>query len=101
MNKILLILSGILLFAAVILFEMYNYQTKKVDALQEQKNTLLSNNGLLSSKLEREHNDKIELSEKVEKLEELAKIDTSFNWSADISNTLIVKQLRENANKVR
>ena len=51
--------------------------------------------------MKREYNDKIELSKKIAKLEELAKSDTSFNWSADIANSPIVIFLRENSSKVR
>ena len=100
MNKILLIIAVIFAAVAVILFEWCNYQSKKIDALTASKTNLEANNNLLISKMKREYNDKIELSKKIEKLEELSKLDAGFDWNADISNTLIVGFLRENANKV-
>ena len=56
-----------------------------------------NNTELLKKTLEREHNDKIEISKRNEELEAAAKADTSFDWYADISNTDVVKQLRANA----
>ena len=58
---------------------------------------LESNNNILIKKLEKEHNDKLEVSKKIAKLEKLAKTDSSFDWSAPIGNTLVVQQLKENA----
>lgn len=101
MNKILFIVAVIFAAVAVVLFGWCSYQSKKIDALTASKNSLEANNNLLISKMKREYNDKIELSKKIAKLEELAKSDTSFNWSADISNSPIVIFLRENSSKVR
>ena len=53
---------------------------------------LESNNNLLIKKLEKEHNDKLEVSRRAEEIEKAIKSDTSgFNWDYDLfTNPVLV-----------
>lgn len=62
---------------------------------------LQTNNNFLIKKIEREHNDKVEIGRKYEELENLAKRSINFDWSADISRSDIALWLRENAIRVQ
>lgn len=89
---------GLLLILAVIFgciqtFRI-NSRDDKIDALKTQLTAAIGNNKILSEQLEREHNDKLELSRKYGELEEKAKSDTSFDWYADISRSPVVLQLQ-------
>ena len=69
----------------------------KVDELQTKLEVARKNEETYKKQLEKEHNDKIELGKRYEELETAAKVDTAFNWGADIANSDVVKQLRANA----
>lgn len=101
LNRIITFLAFFFAIVAVILGFMYKVQSNTINTLETAKTALEANNQLLISKLEREHNDKVELGRKVKELEEVANNDTDFDWHRDISNSAVVKFLRENANKIR
>lgn len=101
MNKILLWAIVFLGLATAVLTFRLSISEKRVQALEELQAVLISNNNILIAKMEKEHNDKIELIGKFEELESLAKKDPTFDWNADISNSDVVIRLRKNANKIR
>lgn len=99
--RIKLILAVFLLVGALILLLWINIQGKQIKTLRDAKNTLEMNNNVLISRLEREHNDKVELSRKNRELEALAKRDIGFDWNTPIADTLVVRRLYENAIQVQ
>lgn len=101
LNRIVLFIACFLAILAVLLFGWSTYQSKRIKSLETAKTSLEANNQLLISKMKRAYDDKVELGRKVEELKKVAKTDTDFDWSADISNTFVVRWLHENANQVR
>lgn len=101
MNKILLILACFLAILAFFLFGWSTYQSKRIKSLETAKTSLEANNQLLISKMKRAYDDKVELGRKIDKLQALAKADSDFDWSRDISGSIVVGWLRENADSVQ
>lgn len=101
MNKILLILACFFAILVVLLFGWSTYQSKRIKSLETAKTSLEANNQLLISKMKRAYDDKVELGRKIDKLQALAKTDSDFDWSRDISNSLVVGWLRENADSIQ
>ena len=101
MNKILLILACFFAILVALLFGWSTYQSKRIKSLETAKTSLEANNQLLISKMKRAYDDKVELGRKIDKLQALAKTDSDFDWSRDISGSLIVGWLRENADSVQ
>lgn len=85
----------------VLLFGWSTYQSKRIKSLETAKTSLEANNQLLISKMKRAYDDKVELGRKIDKLQALAKTDSDFDWSRDISNSLVVGWLRENADSIQ
>lgn len=101
MNKILLYVACFFAILSGILLGVYKYQSKRIDTLETAKTTLQANNQLLISKMKRAYDDKVELGRKIDKLQALAKTDSDFDWSRDISGSIVVGWLRENADSVQ
>lgn len=101
LNKIFIFLACFFAILAVCLFFWVNIQGKRIDSLKTAKNTLEANNNLLLTRLEREHNDKVELGRKNQELENLAKHSVDFDWNRDISSDGVVLWLHENAIRVQ
>lgn len=78
-----------------------NIQGKRINSLEASKKVLESNANFLIKKVEREHNDKMELGRKNQELESLAKHSVDFDWNRDISRDELVLWLRENAVRVQ
>ena len=101
MNKILLFLACFFGCTAAILGFLYNLQSGRIDSLETSNMGLQTNNNFLIKKIEREHNDKVEISRKYEELENLAKRSVNFDWNTDISSDEPTLWLRENAIRVQ
>lgn len=101
LNKILLILVAFFGIVATLLIFWVYLQGQRIDSLKTAKNTLQANNNLLLTRLEREHNDALEISRKNRELENLAKRAVGFDWNTDISNDELVLWLHENAVRVQ
>lgn len=101
LNRIVLILACFFAILSGVLIGVNKYQSKRIDTLETAKTTLQANNQLLISKMKRAYDDKVELGRKIEELKKVASADADFDWSADISNTFVVRWLHENADKVR
>lgn len=99
--KIKLILACVFIALVVILLGIITYQSNRIDTLKTAKNGLEANNQLLINKMKRAYDDKMEISRKIEQLESMAKNDANFDWSFDISNSDVVKFLRENSGQIR
>lgn len=99
--KIKLILTAFFAILMMILLLIISFQAKRIDALRTAKTNLEANNQLLISKMQRAYDDKMEISRKIEQLESMAKNDANFDWSFDISNSDVVKFLRENSGQIR
>lgn len=99
--RIKLILAVFLLVGVLVLLFWVNMQSKQIKTLRDAKNTLEMNNNVLISRLEREHNDKVELGRKNQELENLAKHSVSFDWNRDISGDELVLWLHKNAVQVQ
>ena len=102
MNKIFQYIAVFFFITTLVFIFMYNYADIKADKLESEKNALKMENKQLKednknylAKIERIYNDKMELNRKYKELEESAKSDKNFNWFADISDSDVVKQLRE------
>ena len=97
MIKFLSYLSAFLALVAYILFSLYDNEQNKITALETEKNALKGNIKFLKDDINERNRKIMETSKRVAELEELAKKDKKvFDWNADISNTLVVKSLREN-----
>ena len=101
LNKILLFVACFFAILAGILIFMYKIQGWELTNVRADNTTLQSNNNLLITRLEREHNDKLEISRKQKELEDLAKHSVDFDWDRDISSDVISLWLRENAIRVQ
>lgn len=101
LNRIVLILACFFAILSGVLIGVNKYQSKRIDTLETAKTTLQANNQLLISKMKRAYDDKVELGRKIDKLQALAKADSDFDWSRDISDSLVVGWLRENADSVQ
>lgn len=101
MNKILLFLACFLGVTVIILGFLYNLQSGRIDSLETSNMGLQTNNNFLIKKIEREHNDALEISRKNRELENLAKRAVGFDWNTDISNDELVLWLHENAVRVQ
>lgn len=101
LNKILLFLACFFGVLAVILVFWCNLQSGRIDSLKTSNTGLQTNNNFLIKKIEREHNDKVEISRKYEELENLAKHSVNFDWNTDISSDEPTLWLRENAIRVQ
>lgn len=102
MNKIIKYIA-VFFFATTLIFAfMNNYADLKADKLESEKTALKKENTELKKenknylvKLEKIYNDKVELNRKYKELEESAKSDKNFDWFVDISNSDVIKQLRD------
>lgn len=91
LNKILLFLACFLGVLAVVCIFWINIQGKRIDSLKSAKTMLESNNNLLIKKLEKEHNDKLEVSRRAEEIEKAIKKDTSgFDWDYNLANSPVL-----------
>lgn len=96
MNKILLFLACFFGITAVILVFWCNLQSGRIDSLKSAKTMLESNNNLLIKKLEKEHNDKLEVGRRAEEIEKAIKKDTSgFNWNYDLSANPVLATFKQ------
>lgn len=97
MIKFLSYLSVFLGLAAYIFYTLYTNAKDEIAALETEKNALKGNIKFLKDDINERNRKIMETSKRVAELEELAKKDKKvFDWNADISNTLVVKSLREN-----
>ena len=82
------------------LFFWIYIQNQKIDSLERAKNTLEANNNLLLNRLEREHNDKLEVSRKNEELKAKINNDKSgFDWHYNLNSNPVLlefKRLHQN-----
>ena len=96
LNKILTILACFFCVIAIILGFWCNLQSGRIDSLKSAKTMLESNNNLLIKKLEKEHNDKLEVSRRAEEIEKAIKADTSgFNWDYDLSGNSVLATFKQ------
>lgn len=100
LNRIALILACFFGCTTMIIGFLYNLQSGRIDSLETSNTSLQANNNFLIKKVEREHNDKMELGRKNQELESLAKHSVDFDWNRDISRDELVLWLRENAVRV-
>lgn len=95
MSKIKLIFYGMaILFVAGLLFIMW-LQSKQIASLKTDNSILRANTDVLINKLEKEHNDKLEVSRKNTELK--AKIDNykgDFDWRTDLSNNPVLLEFK-------
>lgn len=101
LNRIIQFLALFFCCTTVIIGFLYNLQSGRIDSLETSNTSLRTNNNFLIKKVEREHNDKMELGRKNQELESLAKHSVDFDWSRDISRDELVLWLRENAIRVQ
>lgn len=96
MNKILLFLACFFGVTAIILGFWCNLQSGKIDSLETSNTSLRANNNLLINRLEKEHNDKLEVSRRAEEIEKAIKKDTSgFNWNYDLSANPVLATFKQ------
>ena len=91
LNKILIFLACFFAILAVCLFFWVNIQGKRIDSLKSAKTMLESNNNLLINRLEREHNDKMEVDRRAKAIAEAVKKSTGdFDWYYNLSNNSVL-----------
>lgn len=94
--KIKLILAVFLLVGVLVLLFWINVQSKQIKTLRDAKNTLEANNNLLINRLEKEHNDKLEVDRRAKEIEKAIKKDTSgFNWHYDLSTNPVLVTFKQ------
>ncbi len=82
---------------AIMILTIGYYREKAIKS-QKQNEIYQQNNTTLLNKLRRVYDEKIQLEEQNLELEKRAKEDkTFFDWNADISNSAVIRQLRQNA----
>lgn len=101
MNKIVKIYALIATIIAIVFYLLYVYNTNKIDGLEEKITELSTSLNSYKTKLEKEHDDKVELDRRNKELEKKAKIATNFNWYTDIFYDPVVVELREQSKKHR
>lgn len=91
MNRIVLFIACFFAILAGALIFWIRLQSNRIDTLQAAKTTLEANNNLLINRLEKEHNDKLELSKRTAEIEEAIKKDTSgFDWNYNLSDNSVL-----------
>lgn len=96
LNKILLFLACFFGVLAVVCIFWINIQGKRIDSLKSAKTMLESNNNLLIKKLEKEHNDKLEVSRRAAEIEKAIKADKSgFDWNYDLSANPVLATFKQ------
>ena len=83
---------------AIIIFGAFylNYQNGKIEKQAGKIDQLTKDKESLTLTLEKRNNDVVEISRKNKELEASAKKDTSgFDWSVNISDSHVIKQLQE------
>ena len=100
LNKILLFLACFFGCTTMVIGFLYNLQSGRIDSLETSNTSLRANNNLLIKKLEKEHNDKLEVSRRAEEIEKAIKKDTSgFNWDYDLSANPVLATFKQLHNK--
>lgn len=100
MNKIVKIYAGVVTIIAIVFYLFHVYNTNKIDGLEEKITELSTGLDAYKSKLEKEHNDKVDLDKRYKKLEEAANRE-SIDWNTDISNDPVNIELRNQAKNHR
>lgn len=75
------------LVAAVAILYIYN------DSLRNSNHHLSTSVEELTTRLEKSYEENAEIRKQYQELQEASQLDTVFNWSVDISNSPVVKQL--------
>ena len=76
------------LVAAVAILYIYN------NSLRNSNRHLSTSVEELTTRLEKSYEENAEIRRQYQELQEASQLDTVFNWSVDISNSPVVKQLR-------
>lgn len=101
MNKILkLYATGVTIIALVFYF-FFVYNKGQIEKLKYDNQELSTRLETYKNKLEKEHNDKVELNKRNKNLEEKAKNSPDFNWYANIFDDPVVVELRKQAKNHR
>lgn len=101
MNKILLIVIAFLLIIIIWIQWSSNHKSNEIKELQNKLTVAVQNEDMYKKKLEREHNDRVELEKRQEENKEIAKSDESFNWDASIANSPLIIKLREDSIRIQ
>lgn len=100
LNRIVLFIACFFAILSGVLLGVYKYQSKRIDTLQEAKITLQANNNLLINRLEKEHNDKVEVSRTNELLRKQIKADkTGFDWHYNLESNPVLLEFKRLHNK--
>lgn len=100
MNKIIKIYAGIVTIIAIVFYLFHVYNTNKIDCLEGEITELSTRLDAYKSKLEKEHNDKVDLDKRYKKLEEAATKE-SIDWNTVVSNDPVIIELRNQAKNHR
>lgn len=91
MNK----LNIILIFALIFALQVVYWQKKKVEDVEKQKDLYKQNNYVLINRVKKVYDDKVATDLRIKELEERAKEDLAFDWSVDISDSPVIKELKK------
>lgn len=83
--------AGAVVFAITLIYLRTNNHQ-----LQEKVNGLSTSVEELSTKLEKTYEENTEIRKQYQSLQEASQLDTVFDWTVDISNSPVVKQLHTN-----
>lgn len=96
-DKIVLITLCIMAIVLCITISIAIHRGNTIETQQQRIDNLSANVEILLNRSKKDYADKIELAKRNEELEQEAQKDTScFTWTTDISDSTIVKRLRQN-----
>lgn len=91
MNKLIAIALLVAIFFGFVAY-YYKNQSEEQERL---KNVYLGNNQVLLTRIKKVYDDKVATDLRIKELEERAKEDLAFDWSVDISNSPVIKELKK------
>ena len=102
LNRILIIYLVIVTAIAIVIGFGFIYRGNVINEKDRRIETLEANTELLIKGRKNDYQNKVELAERVEELHKLAEQDKNcFTWTTDISNSPVVRRLRENRSQIR
>ena len=90
MSKSFFIATLMAIFLGLVAY-YYKNQSEEQERL---KNVYLGNNQVLLTRIKKVYDDKVATDLRIKELEKRAKEDLAFDWSVDISDSPVIKELK-------
>lgn len=91
MNRLLFVAILLAIFFGLVAY-FYKNQAEEQERL---KDVYCANNQVLITRIKKVYDDKLATDLRIKELEERAKEDLAFDWSVDISNSPVIKELKK------